>query len=303
MSPGRHLSAFTPILALLGGCSWMGPTATDTVGQLVPVGDARSVRVEGFNGSITVVGGSDGDTREQVAVRADRRAKGSDLATAEANLERLEIIVREEGDRVVVTTDRPDGFRGGVDFSVVVPDGWAVDATTSNGSIRCEGVRKATAKSSNGKLTFVAIAEAIDGQTSNGRIEVETESAVSTRLRTSNGSVRFRGGLQSGRNEIRTSNGSIDVTVVGGPVAVAATTSNGRIRIGDREGKKELTTAIGSGRGEGIGLQLKTSNGSVRVQTSDASISPSGAEGPTDVEGFPRSKTTGETETKPTLRI
>ena len=160
------------LITVLSGCFWMGPTATDTVDRLVPVADAREVRVEGFNGSITVIGGSDGDTRGHVAVRADRRAKGVDLAAAEANLEQLKIIVRDEGDRVVVTTDRPDGFRGGVDYSVVVPDGWVVDARTSNGSIRCDGVREAIAKTSNGRLEFVGVDEAIDGRTSNGRIRI-----------------------------------------------------------------------------------------------------------------------------------
>ena len=102
--------------------------------------------------------------------------------------------------------------------------------------------------------------------TSNGAIDVESDSFDRLDLRTSNGRVRCVAALNVGVHQIRTSNGSNDLRVHGPAVRVSGSTSNGSVTIdGQQLTAKNFESILGSGPTADATLELRTSNGSVSV--------------------------------------
>ncbi|MFQ6028290.1 MAG: DUF4097 domain-containing protein [Dehalococcoidia bacterium] len=108
------------------------------------------------------------------------------------------------------------------------------------------------------------------GDSAGVRIEVLVPENIALDLETSNGSVSVTG--VSGPVSVATSNGGIDITNVVGEVN--ARTSNGKIDIGEVSGQVDAETSNGAVRmtaalQEGSKNRLRTSNGSVNVTLVD----------------------------------
>ena len=109
----------------------------------------------------------------------------------------------------------------------------AIEAQTSNGSVKAEQVGRLKARTSNGSVKAGTVTEWVDAETDNGSVKVEDYAGSACRVRTSNGSVALtvaRGA--SGRIEARTGNGSVKLFGVRGrsDLDVDATAGNGTVR-------------------------------------------------------------------------
>jgi DUF4097 and DUF4098 domain-containing protein YvlB len=144
------------------------------------------------------------------------------------------------------------GTDAGADIAVTLPADANVDLRTSNGGIEVVDIQNS------GKL-----------RTSNGKISLENvkgEFEVST----SNGDIDFRGEMTAGgMNRLTTSNGSMEVTLLGEPsVKLDAATSNGEIIcklpiVATERGVNHLVGVVGGGDAD---LIIETTNGSIVVQ-------------------------------------
>jgi hypothetical protein len=265
-------------------------TADETVSQsFTPAGTPRLV-VEMFNGSVDVVAGS-GNT---VKVDVVKRGGGFSQQDAEDDLRNVEVTMSQDGDTIRVVAKRVDQRvdigNSGASARLRVPEGaildlhssnglitssgaiGAVKAQTSNGPIDVRGSRGSIdANTSNGPITVDGGSGTINVETSNGPIEITAENAVVVG-RTSNGPIRFSGSLAQGRNELRTSNGSLVVTLpANAQFVINAETSNAKITsdfavTAQDFSENRLRGTVGSD--PGTTLELHTSNGPIDLRQS-----------------------------------
>ena len=147
------------------------------------------------------------------------------------------------------------GNRAKISFDTQVPRGVRLNAMTTNGRVHC--------------LNLDSIVQAA---TTNGDVEVSTSEWASAR--TTNGGVRVSMGNAkwSGDLEVKTTNGSVDVTLpASAEFKVDAATTNGGIQtdfpitVQGRFGPKSLTGTVGGGGRE---LDVKTTNGGIALKKS-----------------------------------
>jgi hypothetical protein len=265
-------------------------TAEETVTQSFTASAAPRVVVEMFNGTVDVVTGSDSTVKVDVV----KRGGGMSQTAAQDDLKNVEVTMTQDGDTIHVTAKRTDQRvdigNSGASARLRVPEGAILDLRSSNGSITSAGpvgdVKALTSNgpidvrgsrgqldlnTSNGPIAINGGSGAIDVETSNGPIEITTENAVVVG-RTSNGPIRFTGSLAQGRSEMRTSNGSLIVTLpVDAQFAVDAETSNAKITsdfavTAQDLSENRLRGTVGSD--PGTTLELQTSNGPIEIRQS-----------------------------------
>jgi hypothetical protein len=222
----------------------------------------QTLEVVNTNGEINA-GRASGD-----AARAEGRRSGRDD-------DELFIEVVEYGDGVTICAvyakDRAPGrcHRGGVssegsgwhgrrakiNFEVQVPRGVRLNATTTNGRVRCENLDSV-----------------VEAETTNGEIEVSTSEWASAK--TTNGGVHVSMGNAkwSGDLKLMTTNGSVDVTLPAtAEFQLHADTTNGSIRsdfpitVQGSFGPKNLSGMVGGGGRE---LKVATTNGGIELKKS-----------------------------------
>jgi len=223
----------------------------------VDAGD--TVRIRNVNGKIEARAASG----SQVEIVAEKKGKRDDPAAV-----RIEVVEHEGGVVVCALYDQeravcsPDEYRGRsddsdvrVDFTVRVPRGVHVDASTVNGGVAIGGVQgDARVRTVNGSIDVSA----------NGAVEASSV----------NGSIEARGGATrwSGSLGFKTVNGSITLTLPDGVGAdVSGKTVNGSftsdfgvtIEAGRPWGPKRFSGTIGAGGGE---LRLETVNGAIALR-------------------------------------
>jgi len=270
------------------GSSNVSASATETFELAVetPV----SLSVETSNGEV-IVHGVTGIQTASVVVR--RRSRGETLDEAQDRLDRM--VVHVDGDRPDLrlayrSSEQESDVRrvSSVTFEVVVPEETRVEVETSNGAIDVAAIRGTSRlDTSNGAIDVRRSAGSLRAETSNGRVEVvgfDGDVVVDTSngevwleevvgaidAETSNGSVRYSGVPAAGAaNRLRTSNGSITARVPADlSIAFDVRARGGRIRsdlplVGDTEGEDWSATLNPPGT---IDFQLRTSNGSIRVE-------------------------------------
>jgi hypothetical protein len=231
------LILFVAIVACISAVA----SETETRDDTFSVGTAPKIVVSNDNGQIDVVTGNEGTVNVKATIRRP---------------DDVEYGVVQEGDTIRVEAQVSSiwgfGTDAGAEITVTLPADTNVDLRTSNGGIEVVDIQNS------GKL-----------RTSNGRISLENvkgEFEVST----SNGDIDFRGELTAGgMNRLTTSNGSVEVTLLGEPsVKLDAATSNGEIIcklpiVATESGVNRLVGVVGSGD---AGLVIETSNGSITVQ-------------------------------------
>jgi hypothetical protein len=241
----RLLGSLTMLLlfVVIVACIPAFTSETETRDDTFSVGIAPKIVVSNDNGQIDVVTGNEGTVNVKATIRRP---------------DDVEYGVVQEGDTVRVEARVSSvwgwgfGTDAGAEITVTLPADANVDLRTSNGGIEVVDIQNS------GKL-----------RTSNGRISLENvkgEFEVST----SNGDIDFRGEMTAGgMNRLTTSNGSMEVTLLGEPsVKLDATTSNGEIIcrlpiVATESGGNHLAGVVGGGDAV---LVIKTSNGSITVQ-------------------------------------
>ncbi|HEY6269685.1 MAG TPA: DUF4097 family beta strand repeat-containing protein [Candidatus Acidoferrum sp.] len=147
------------------------------------------------------------------------------------------------------------GNRAKIDFGVHVPRGVNFHGLTTNGSVVGRN-----------------LASVVEAETTNGNVDVSTSEWASAT--TTNGGIRVSmgGAKWTGELKVRTTNGSVEVTMpASAEFRVNAATTNGKIQtdfpvtVQGSFSSKELSGTVGGGGRE---LKVATTNGTIRLMKS-----------------------------------
>jgi hypothetical protein len=262
------------LLFIAAGCN-IGPTETRE-DSFTAIGQPRII-IKSENGNIGVNTSSGNEVLIEATLRDAPRVKYE---------------VNQTGSIITVDVkvERHWWFwgMGGADITVTTPAATNLELNTSNGLIEVYGISgSGSLETSNGRLVLNNVEGDFEGRTSNGRIEVEAmEGSAFLRtsngpikinaasgefdVETSNGSISFSGNMTaSGSNRLVTSNGNVDVELLGAPsVVLDAETSNGDVScelpiVATVIKKDRLVGEIGAGMSD---LYIRTSNGDVNIK-------------------------------------
>jgi|GEM_PF-3488960 len=263
--------------------------AEEVVSKSFKTGQAPSVTLDLFNGTIEVVA----DATGTVDARLTKHSEAETKEQAEEGLKNIQLDLTQDKDVIKVTAKRlredVKNRSEGVNAVVKVPAGAVLDLGTSNGSVKLTGgTGKVVIKTKNGtvhvtdakgeldlsSLNGAIVASGARGRanvkTSNGDIDLQVEKGAVT-AHTSNGEVRFRGSLADGEHAFTTNNGRIAITLpAGSQFRVDATTTNGAIKTDfvEQPKKKNLLSATlmaTVGDNPAVSLKLRTTNGGMEI--------------------------------------
>ena len=253
------LGVLAAVLLLAAACEDLGSDEPiENKDESFRVGGAPRLVVRSFNGRITVVPGTDGTLRVKATLR---------------RADKVEYRVSQSGDTVAVEASEKGSTIGrspGADIEVSAPPTTQVELRTSNGNIQVQGLEETgVLETSNGRIVVGGGTGHLQAKTSNGSIEV-TNFSGSVALETSNGGITFAGELTpGGDNEMRASNGSVEVALEGiVSVDLDASTSSGRVTsdlpvLTTSAGEDRLVGTIGGGD---AALLIRNSNGFVKIR-------------------------------------
>jgi DUF4097 and DUF4098 domain-containing protein YvlB len=261
------LLAIAAMTLVLAGCISVstgehseGDVPDENQKHLFKVDGVPTIDVSGFNGSIELVTGEDGVVDVESTLRIPNRITYS--ATSNGNT--VTIVAKKTGSGITI------GRSPGVEIHLIVPKHTTINAETSNGHIKVDGISGfGDLETSNGKITVTGSDGKFTADTSNGKI---TLSGVEGQFEahTSNGTIDFSGSLSAdGISDFATSNGTIEVAFIGDPdVSIDARTSNGsassdRPILATTTEKTRLVGKFGDGSAS---LKLRTSNGSINIR-------------------------------------
>jgi hypothetical protein len=233
------------------GCAMVGSVLSEETQEqnLTVESDSPQIIVETFNGHITVASGGEGS----VEVRIRRRGSGNSQSEAEADLAQVHTSVEQSGDRITIAArrlDRPIRLGdSGADFDLVAPPGSTLELRSSNGRIESGNIEGSIvarsfngaitirggdgidAETTNAPLTVSAASGRLDLRTSNGAIDIVAADEVVVTARTQNGSISFGGGLAEGEHVFHTTNAGISLTLpADAAFSISGTTTNASVR-------------------------------------------------------------------------
>jgi DUF4097 and DUF4098 domain-containing protein YvlB len=205
----------------------------------------------GGNGTVEVESHPGNEVR--VTARVTARARNASAARELAGQVKLQAApgqVRATGPRSAATSS------WSVSVRVLVPAGVAINARTTNGSIRIQGTgAPVVLRTTNGNITAHDVGGRLEARTTNGSVRASLAAGETplegVLIRTTNGSVQLAlpGGVGAAL-QLSTTNGSITTDM---PVTVQGTVT-----------RRQLSGFIGEGGPE---IRLGTSNGSIRVSS------------------------------------
>ena len=276
---------------LVAGCSGIaGEVTAHESRDLALAGVTTSlVRVEVFNGELSVRPGPDGRVGATVTVTG----VGATRSDAESDRANVVTTLAEAGDAVVLQAvykpDPTNPRNRGASASVAVPAGSTLDLVTSNGKVSVTGINgairirtsngettvdRATAgldvETSNGAVTVTGSQGPISLTSSNGRIRIDATNAA-VKASTSNGEIAFTGSLAAGRHSFETSNAAIALRLgADATFGLDLETSNAKVRVGypvTTTGTAEETRLAGRvGDAPTASISARTSNGGITIQ-------------------------------------
>ena len=250
----------------------------ETVEYTLDFTPGKKLSVHARNGGITLKTWE----RDQVFVRAIKKAKASDEEDAEELLETTTIEIKETDSGIEIRTKHPDNkwkiFKNwniSVNYTVTVPQSVSlnleavngsisvpsttgnVKSETVNGSIKINGTRGAIdVETVNGKINLTEIIGGVKAETVNGSIEIAIAEQIQDNIR----AEAVNGGLQlslpsdfQGRIQAESTIGHIDTEF---PIEVKGRVS-GRI-------SKSIKGDLNGGKGPNIKLQ--TLNGGIDIK-------------------------------------
>lgn len=254
-------AAFAAVLLLAAASPALAVELEKRLEKTYDLGAGGEVAVSNVNGSVVV----EGWDRDVVRVEAVKKVRAGSRERAEEALERLEVRVSREGDRLEIRTRRPegsDGFfdwvfgnhvQGGISYTISVPLRTDVEVDTVNGKIVISGVEgEVEADTTNGGVEVEDVSGAVDVSTTNGSIRValrEVDEDRSMRFSTTNGGIQLR--LPDDAR-----------------VSLDASTTNGGIDLDDLEAdirsqsRRHLRAEVNGGGPE---IRLTTTNGGIKI--------------------------------------
>ena len=265
-------------LTLSAGCNVLDfvplTSASKTVSEVFATSDAPEIIVETYNGQIDI---SPGD-RDEVVVEVTKHASGFDQPEAEANLDRIQVTMTQEGNKIHISAKRSGMHHGNSGAAIVIaaPAASLLQVKTSNGKIVCEAMSGGLdAHTSNGKLEVIQAKGPLKLSTSNGGIEIEATEAI-VDAHTSNGRIEFQGTLAAYDQLFKTSNGGIVLALpADSQFELDASTSNSRVGCAftlKGEHNKRRTKLKGTvGENPTCSITATTSNGPIDIRKAGVS--------------------------------
>jgi hypothetical protein len=226
--------------------------ATDEWTREYAIAAGGRLTVKNVNGTITLESaGAGGKTR----VRAERIARATSDESAKELLQKITIDESVTPDVVRLETRAPSGWRSGqheVKYFVAVPPGVMVEARTTNGGV-----------------TMVGLANEVDVSTVNGGIKGERLSGP-VQARTTNGGVHVRmDGMTRDGVRLSTVNGGVSLELPGNARAdISAHATNGGIHTDNLDltvrdqSHRRLDATLNGGGGH---VELSATNGGIRL--------------------------------------
>lgn len=268
MSSPLPLAALAISALSLIGCTFHAHSAEQTVETSMSADGVAVIEVNTFNGSVTV----ESHDQPTIELRATMKAYGESPEMAQANCAALKCEPAKDGQRLVIQGSRPNKqSSASISVALKVPPYCELQLRTSNGTVKVNAVHApVTIGTSNGTVECEQVEGAIDIDTSNGRIKV-ADATGPFRLHSSNGKVTYSGQPAGDDNSIETSNGSVSLTVPADlKIGLNAKTSNGSIRVHlsksdiQEDSKKRFEGTVGNARA--------SDPANVRIKTSNGSI-------------------------------
>lgn len=231
------------------------------VSRSFTLGAGGRLKVDNVNGSIRVQAG-DGATVQVEAVKRARR---------EADLERVEVVFKQEGSRLSIHTQHTQatkqwflsswGNSAWVDYTITVPR-----------DVRVEGLENV-----NGVIEVRDVKGPIRASTVNGSLHVSGLTSSATLSTVNGGLTASFKSLESGdKAKLETVNGGVTVTFADGVQAqLKAETVNGGIHtagllgMSEKPSRHQFTGRLGSASNPGT-IQVSTVNGGVTLKAESA---------------------------------
>jgi DUF4097 and DUF4098 domain-containing protein YvlB len=178
-------------------------TLEETTTHEIPVNGTTAVSVSTVNGSIKC----EGWDQDMIQVSYLKRAKASSDEIAQEHMDKVEVRIEQEGDRLVVETKHPRSKGGfwnwlsgnnsnvNVSYEVMLPHDLAAKLESVNGGITVDNIAgEVHASSVNGGVKGSGLHGAAKMDTVNGGIHAsfaETPTAESMKFGTVNGSIKI----------------------------------------------------------------------------------------------------------------
>ena len=242
-----------------------GVKKTEEFNKILPLEAEGSFSLKNVNGYITISTWK----QEKVEIRATKTTKHDPKKLKEV---KIEIESAPNSIRVNTVYPKLRNIRVSVNYEVKVPRGVNLRKIKSvNGDVTLSGpFGSVKASTTNGRVELEGASGEIDLSTTNGSIEASGLSGV-LEAGSTNGSIFL--GLDTLEDEVKakTVNGSITLRFKSGRIDadLEARTVNGKIRFDFPvtfktilKSKRSLEGQIGQG---GVGISLKTVNGSIRI--------------------------------------
>lgn len=243
-------------LALVAGIS-QAETIEDTLEQTLAFAPGDRLEVSNTNGDIEVSAWD----RNEIRIEARKRVKSSSEERARSAFDELLVNIEPTGDGVEIDTDYPrgrgswwKGVSASVHFEIRLPSTADLSLETVNGKIVVRGVQgDLELGTTNGGIDVDKSGGRVSARTTNGGIDVEMHDVTvdeSMSFRTTNGSITISLPAGIGADlTARTTNGSVQTDF---PVTVQGTFKKNRLE--------------GELNGGGATIDLKTTNGSIRIR-------------------------------------
>lgn len=256
-----RVSALTALtFAFFTACTIAGPLsgrASDSWTHSYPLAADGEVEIVNGNGRVEVEG-VDGGT---VEIRAERIARGTTDEAAQQLLPRITIKEEVRPERVSVRTEGIGGILIGagyeVRYVVKAPKTARVRATNTNGAIALTSLAgSVVARTTNGGVSGKNLSGGVEARSTNGGVSVDVTSLgdAKIQLQTTNGGVTLTL-PETARADLSASctNGGIDVSGV-------------KVELSGEQSRRRLEGRINGG---GTPIELRTTNGGIRVRARD----------------------------------
>jgi hypothetical protein len=240
--------------------------------RTLTVGSSPDVEISAGSGRIEVRAGNSNRIEITGRVRAGEWGRGwfgRNRLDPEEQVRRIQANppVEQSGNKVRIGYFTNDDWRNGVSisFTIVLPAGSNVIATTGSGSQRIEAVSGSVeSRAGSGSLTLKDVGGGLRASTGSGSITVD---GVRGALHASAGSGSIRGTGIAGAITAKTSSGDIDIEQAGsGQVDVSS--GSGTVHVRGVRGALQASTSSGGLNVEGElsnDWRLSASSGSIRI--------------------------------------
>lgn len=273
---GRAKSAtivlLLPVALVLAGCDLslghLTARATDEWTRSYPLDAGGEVRIVNTNGKIEIEG-TDGST---VEVRAEKIARGATDAAARELLPRIAIKEDIKPDRVWLETERMSGIMIGAAFEVRyhvrAPKRAVVNITNTNGQVALSALDgKVRAQTTNGGVNGRNLSGGVDARSTNGGVTIDMASVGPDSI------------------TLRTTNGGVTLTLPDRAKAnLTASCTNGGINVSSLENleisEQSRRRLEGRLNGGGTSIEVRTTNGGIRVRPRQSAEATTEAEKP-----------------------